>query len=206
MDTFGRASECIDKRISETYRDIPNPCRDESSSYENGLGGNVHRQSPHTGSSPIDRESSGPIFDPYERSGIENEQEFERYPEGGGGTRRWWWSKDIAVDAENPTLDPTLKPVQASEGINDRGNKWERQTYPDFTIRYDYDNRNGTRYTKYRDGTTKFDDPRRGITQFYPAPVPDEQNGHEEYARGEARDVSPGYPSTSSTSQRSKGK
>jgi len=208
MKTF--RGECIGKRVSVT---CAKPYKDESPSYEEALDGSVdHRFRLPTvgwarGPFPIHRESPEPIFDPDEQSETENEREFERYSEGDAEIRSLGRSPNTVVDWEKSAPDPTL---ETTRGVNKRGNEWESGRCPNNDAhRYKYNNKDGSQYAKHCDGTARFDDPHRGITKHYPAPIPDEQIRHEEHDRGEGRDVSPRYPSTSqglSTSQRSKAK
>ena len=69
-----------------------------------------------------------------------------------------------------PSSDSFEEPLVAVRGVNRYGNEYRGEHYSDGTNPYRYDNRDGTRYEKYRDGSADFDTG-RGYTKHYSPPT-----------------------------------
>jgi len=145
-------------------------------------------------SSGIDEHGENPNPYPHENQPYKKRRDGAVGPQSPGtvGPRVVQCLSPMAIHPGNSTPGPFLRPVDAHRRINRYGNEYHREIYGDGTDSYWYNNRDGSYFKKYRDGSTVFY--RRGSSREYPAPVSDESVGPKEHSSGAARDVSQRYP------------
>ena len=119
--------------------------------------------------SPAYHELPEPVFDVYEQPEVENERDAGRGSEASDDLiSKQCLSPNVTGYHEDSPSDPFPKSGETREGTNRLGNKWRKDPLGDGTIEYQYQNRDGSSYEKYRDGSADFLTP-RGYPKHYPA-------------------------------------